>query len=214
MMNKKGDEGTGLWVKISVAVLIIVLLFVAIPHMFSQGFSSINNKFCLNVDTDNDGVVDAIELSEGHCVCNEDIPSQQFYVIDKKAFVGRTQTLFTSLPTKISLEDVQRITKYIYEKQACNAQGGTCTSSPVLVFKDQNLQKLLTKQSPALNNFCYSKTGDCTINDFMDDFLVKDSKYTSKVECAIPNKSPACEALRKQRCEEEKTKAENEDKKT
>lgn len=208
MMNNKGMEAANLWVVISIAVITILLLIMAIPDMFGQGFANIESKFCLGVDTDEDGVPDEIERIEGRCICNEDIPSQQFYVIDSRIRDRNDQTLFLhdNFPTRISFEDVTRISRYLYELEACDDAGG-CTTTPTLTFKS-DFGKHLAQTNPPLDDFCLETTG-CTIEDFKEDFFTKESKYTYKTMCAIPNTDDACEALREQRCLEEKAKAEN-----
>ncbi len=215
-MNKKGDEGTGLWVKISIAILLIVIMFIAVPKMLGNGFSSIDSQFCLAVDTDNDGVSDQIEKMEKRCICDDDIPSKQFYVIDDRDVVVKNQKLFVAekkedLPNKISYEDVTRISKYIYEMEACvpqTAKGtSVCANQPKLLLKDSSI-KLTTDLT--LDKFCFVKTGACSIEDFKEDFFVKESTYTYKTECATPNEGDACKKLRETRCAEEKAKAENE----
>lgn len=221
MKNKKGDGGaTSLWPKIGAAVIVMVLLAVAIPNMVGQGFSSIESHFCLNVDTDGDGQRDGIEQQLGTCICNEDTPANQFYLIDVP-FVTNTekhkaQELFKlidgSLPSRISFEDVQRLAKYVYELEACNAQGDDCIqdNKPKLVFKQAGLEP--KTQSPDLNDICFSKTIDCTIEDFKEDFFVKESKYTYETACLIPNDADSCKQLRENACAAEKEEAKNADK--
>jgi len=208
--NNKAEAVTSYWIYIGVAVIVIFIMIIAAPKMFGQGFSDINSQFCMNVDTDGDGVKDSIELLEKRCVCNADIPAKQFYVLDVD-FVQDTskhkqQALFTTIPQKISYEDVNRIAKYFYEKEACDMQGDSCTDTPKLILKG-NIT--LQSESPELNTFCFTKEA-CTIADFREDFFMKESTYAYMTQCEIENDSDRCKELREQACAKAHAKAEQE----
>jgi hypothetical protein len=208
--NNKAEAVTSYWIYIGVAVIVIFIMIIAAPKMFGQGFSDINSQFCMNVDTDGDGVKDSIELLEKRCVCNADIPAKQFYVLDvdfvKNTNKHKSQALFEKIPERISYEDVNRIAKYFYEKEACDLQTDSC-DTPKLILKG-NIS--LQTETPELNAFCFTKE-QCTIADFREDFFMKEGTYTYMTQCEIANDEDKCKEMREQACAAAHAKAKQED---